>query len=94
MFKIGLENRDFLQITTFLYSGRWQKKKKKTSCICWLVQLVSALTIFFLCCGALASALINEVFKKCTTLYELEEKDALCDETSTSKGISGYIKNF
>ena len=30
MFKIELENRNFfLQITIFLYSGRWEKKKKK-----------------------------------------------------------------
>ena len=29
MFKIGLEKSRFLQITTFLYGGRWEKKEKK-----------------------------------------------------------------
>ena len=63
MFKIGLDNRDFCKSLHFYIvdAGKKKKKekKKKSSCICWLVQLLSALTIFFLCCGALASALIR-----------------------------------
>ena len=70
MFKIGLENRDFCKSLHF-YIVDAGKKKKKTSCICWLVQLLSALRaegiarrampslFFFLCFGALASALIG-----------------------------------
>ena len=42
MFKIGLENRDFCKSLHF-YIVDAGKKKKKTSCICWLVQLLSPL---------------------------------------------------
>ena len=73
MFKI-LKNRTrksrFLQITTFLYSGRWKKKKKKKKKKNELHLLACSAALgpkgreqpsifFFLCCGALASALIS-----------------------------------
>ena len=45
MFKIGLENRDFCKSLRFYIvdAGKKKKKEKKKSCICWLVQLLSAL---------------------------------------------------
>ena len=51
MFKIGLENRDFCKSLHFYIDAgkkkknkkKNKKKQKKTRCICWLVQLLSAL---------------------------------------------------
>ena len=49
MFKIGLENRDFCKSLHFYIETlkkkkkKKKKRKKKKSCICWLVQLLSAL---------------------------------------------------
>ena len=72
MFKIGIENRDFCKLLHFhiVDAGKKQKKTKKNELhllACSAALCPSgrghrpkgdALTIFFLCCGPLASALI------------------------------------
>ena len=59
MFKIGLENRDFCKSLHFyiMDAGKKKKKTKKKNEL-HLLACSAALYIFFLCCGALASALM------------------------------------
>ena len=71
MFKIGLENRDFCKSLHFYIVDSEKKKKNELHLLACSAALGpsgrghrpkgDALTIFFLCCGALASALMGRL---------------------------------
>ena len=79
MFKIGLENRDFCKSLHFYIvdaGKKKKKKKKKKKNELHLLACSAALYIYFLCCGALASALIYIIripFSVINSILNLEE---------------------